>query len=96
MIEAIIIFKDGIQTHLTLNVTFEDVGDEIETKSKINFAEFNEFNNRIPSYINVLGKLLKKEARKFWKEMDKINGENSTLKIPEVEKMTFEEEDQED
>jgi len=38
MIEATIIFKDGNQTHLTLNVTFEDVEEEVKRKSKIGFV----------------------------------------------------------
>ena len=66
MIEANIIFKEGINTHLTLNVTFEDIGKEIETNSKLGFIEFNELNERIPSYMNILAKLLMKRAKIFW------------------------------
>ncbi len=93
MIEATIVFKDGIQTHLTLNVMFEDVEDEIETKHKVGFVSYNDFRERIPSYMNILGRLLKKSAKRIWKEMNKSNGEvmDLSLWIPEVEEDTFEE-----
>ena len=54
MIEATIVFKEGIQTHLTINVLFEDIGDEIQTNSKIGLVESNELNERIPSYLNIV------------------------------------------
>ncbi|KKK43486.1 hypothetical protein LCGC14_1269700 [marine sediment metagenome] len=68
MIEAIVIFKDGVQNLLTLNVTFEDDEKEIETFSKIGFIKFNTFNERIPSYMHILGRMLKKRAEVFWDE----------------------------
>jgi len=63
MIEAIIMFKEGIQTHLTLNVSFKNAEGGIETNSKIGFIEFNELNDRIPSYMNILGNLLREQAK---------------------------------
>lgn len=85
MIEATIIFKDGIQLHLSLAVSFEDVDGEIETNSKMGFIEFNEMNERIPSYMHILGRMLKKRAEVFW-SADKNNGKeitDSKLWIPE-------------
>ena len=68
MIEAIVIFKDGIQLHLSLAVSFEDVDDEIETNSKIGFIQFNEMDERIPLYMDILGKMLIKHAEEFRNE----------------------------
>jgi hypothetical protein len=80
MIEATLIFKDGIQTHLTFNVHFEDLPNEIDTKSKMGFIEFNEFSGRIPAYMHILGRMLKREAKKFWEEAEKSGKE-----VPEKE-----------
>ena len=97
MIEVTIVFKDGIQTHLTLNVTFEDLEDEVETKSKIGFISYNDFSERIPPYMNILGRLLKKQAKRLWEEMNKDDGEITDLRlwIPEVQEDMFEEEQEE-
>lgn len=70
MIEATIFFKNGVQTHLILNVYFEDNGEEIETNSKIGFIEFNDLDERIPSYLHILGRLLKQSAESFWDECE--------------------------
>ena len=66
MIEAIVIFKDGIQLYLNLAVSFEDVDDEVETDSKIGFTQFNDMDERIPLYMHILGKMLKERAKNFW------------------------------
>ncbi len=99
MIEANIIFKEGINTHLTLNATFEDIGKEIETNSKLGFIEFNEFHERIPSYMHILGKLLMNRAESFWDAEENTDKEITKLKhwIPEEEeeKKTYEEKDEE-
>ncbi len=54
MIEATVIFKDEIQLHLSLVVSFEDVDDEIETNSKLGFIEFNEMNEKMKTFIFTL------------------------------------------
>ena len=72
MIEAIVIFKNGNQLHLNLAVSFEEVDGEIETNSKIGFIEFNEMDERIPSYMDILGKMLKKRAEDFRKGEENI------------------------
>ncbi len=77
MIEAIVIFKDGIQPHLNLTVSFEDVDGEIETSSKIGFIQFNEVDERVPSYMHILGKMLKERAEDFW-NADKDTGKEDT------------------
>ena len=97
MIEANIIFKEGINTHLTLNVIFEDIGKEIETNSKLGFIEFNQLNERIPSYMHILGKILKKRAESFWDAEENTDKEITKLKLwmPKEEKKTYEEKDEE-
>lgn len=93
MIEATVIFKDGVQTHLTVNVTFEDAEKEVETLSKLGFIEFNTFNERIPSYMHILGRMLKKRAEIFWDEEKCENKEirDSKFWIPEEEARTYKE-----
>ncbi len=95
MIEATIVFKEGIQTHLTINVSFEDIGDEIETKDKIGFIEFIDFHERIPSYLHVLGKLLKKRAVSFWEGLEEENNKCPDIKFwfPEAAKGSYKEKD---
>ena len=85
MIEAIVIFKNGNQLHLNLAVSFEEVDGEIETNSKIGFIEFNEMDERIPSYMDILGKMLKKRAEDFLNaDIDKDSKENE---VKEIKKM---------
>ena len=68
MIEATIIFKDGIQTYLTLNVSFEVKRKEIEINSKV--GVINNLDERIPSYMHILGRFLKKRVESFWNEKE--------------------------
>jgi len=84
MIEATIIFKDGLQTHLTINVSFEDKEDEIETDCKIGFIEFNTLDEKIPSYMHILGRLLKERAKSFWDD-DSLEDEEKASKEKENE-----------
>ncbi len=97
MIEAIVIFKDGIQLHLNLAVSFEDVDGEIETNSKIGFIEFIEMDERIPSYMHILGKMLKKRAEDFWSADKDTENEikDSKLWIPEEEGDIYKEKEDE-
>ena len=97
MIEANIIFKEGNNTHLILNVTFGDTGKEINTNSKIGFIEFNELDERIPSYMHILGKILKKRAEIFWDPEENTDEEiaKSKLLIPKEERKTYKEIDKE-
>lgn len=98
MIEATVIFKDGIQLHLSLAVSFEDVDGEIETNSKIGFILFNEVDERVPSYMYILGKMLKERAEDFW-NADKDTGREVTDSkhwIPEEEENIYREKEDED
>ena len=49
-------------------MTFEDEEKEIETISKIGFIEFDTLNERIPLYMHILGRMLKRRAESFWDE----------------------------
>lgn len=62
-----------------MNVSFEDIGDEIETNTKMGFIEFNNLHERIPSCMNILGKLLKKRAAAFWESKEDENDEFTDL-----------------
>ena len=98
MIEATVIFKDGIQLHLSIAVSFEDINDEIETNSKIGFIQFNEMSERIPSYMYILGRILKRSAEKFWSADEDTEKEITDLKqrIPEEEGNIYREKEDED
>lgn len=81
-IEAVITFKEGVQTHLTINVEFSDCEDgQIGTRSKIGFIQFNEEHERLPSYMHVLGRYLKKYAEEFWDQEGLNDKEIIDLKL---------------
>ena len=66
MHEATIVFKEGNQTHLIVNVSFEDLSEEIETNTQIDHIEGDHFDKKLYKYMHILGRILRKHAEEFY------------------------------
>lgn len=69
--EATVIFKEGVQTHIVFNITFTEVEHAVENEYKLDRIESNETSEDVLYYMILLGKTLINEAISIIKELDK-------------------------
>lgn len=77
--EATIVFKEGVQTHIVFNITFTEVEHAVDTEYKLDHIEFNDTSEDILYYMIILGKTLINEAISTIEDLDKDIKESDIL-----------------